>query len=86
MPTKLRKDVSIGKNLKKHRKALGMSQEEVAAQLQLLGLDTHQKTISDMELGRHSIRFSILLALADLYNVPYTAFFEDIERYEYREN
>ena len=82
MPKKLKQDISIGANLRKCRKASGMSQEVVAAKLQVQGLDLHQKIISDMELGRYSIRISVLLALADLYRVQVQDFFADLDRYE----
>ena len=82
MENKLKQDVPIGHNLKKYRLAAGLSQDGVAAKLQVLGLDVHQKTISEMELGQYSIRVSVLLALADLYDTPIQNFFEDLERYE----
>ena len=82
MAKKLKQDISIGVNLKKHRNASKLSQEEVAAKLQLQGLDIHQKIISEMELGRYSIRVSVLLALSELYATPVADFFADLERYE----
>jgi len=81
MARKLKQDVSIGGNLKKYRQATGMSQEEVASKLQVQGLDIHQKIISEMELGKYSIRVSVLLALADLYHTPIQDFFEHLERH-----
>ena len=82
MAKKLKQDISIGANLKKFRQAAGMTQEEVAAKLQVQGLDIPQKIISEMELGKYSIRVSVLLALADLYYTPVEDFFESLERYE----
>ena len=81
MAKKLKQDISIGANLRKYRQATGMSQEEVASKLQVLGLDIHQKIISEMELGKYSIRVSVLLALADVYYTPVEYFFEGLERY-----
>ena len=74
--------ISIGANLKKFRQAAGMTQEEVAAKLQVQGLDIPQKIISEMELGKYNIRVSVLLALADLYYTPVQDFFEGLERDE----
>ena len=82
MPIKLKKDVSIGANLRKYRKASGLSQATVAARLQVQGLDIHEKIISEMELGRYSVRISVLLALAEMYGVPVQDFFADLDRYE----
>lgn len=82
MENKLKQDVPIGQNLKKYRIAAGLSQENVAAKLQTQGLDVPQKIISEMELGTYSIRISVLLALAELYDTPIQDFFADLERYE----
>ena len=82
MENKLKQDVPIGHNLKKYRQAVGLSQEGVAAKLQVLGLDVPQKIISEIELGTYSIRVSVLLAFSDIYGVPVQDFFADLERYE----
>ena len=82
MSRKIKQDISIGANLKKYRNKAGMSQEVVAAKLQTMGLDIIREIISQMESGRYSIRVSVLLALAELYDTPIQNFFEDLERYE----
>lgn len=82
MENKLKQDIPIGHNLKKYRLIAGLSQDRVAAKLQMLGLDVHQKILSEMELGKYSIRISVLLALADLYDTPIQNFFENLERYQ----
>ena len=82
MAQKLKQDVSIGPNLRKYRKKVGLSQKTVAARLQVQGLDVHEKIVSEMELGRYSVRISVLLALAEMYRVPVAAFFADLEPYE----
>ena len=82
MAKKLKQDISIGANLKKYRIESDLSQETVAARLQVRGLDIHQKIISEMELGRYSIRVSVLLALADLYGRQVQDFFVDLEHFE----
>ena len=80
MSTKLKQDISIGPNLKKHRIAAGFSQERAAARLQVQGLDISRAVLSQMECGKYSIRVSALLALADLYHVAIQDFFADIAR------
>ena len=82
MAKKLKQDISIGANLKKYRQASGLTQDEVASRLQVQGLDVVQKIISEMELGTYSIRVSVLLALAELYDVTVQDFFEGIEWHE----
>lgn len=78
MSTKLKQDISIGDNLRILRRKAGYSQEQVAAKLQVLNLPISREIISQMELGRYSIRISVLLALKELYNASYEDFFKDL--------
>lgn len=79
MSKKLKQDISIGTNLRRLRKQSGLSQEKVAAKLQLMGFDISREIISQMELGNYSIRVSILRALKDIYQVDsFDEFFKDI--------
>lgn len=82
MSKKLKQDISIGPNLKKHRVAAGLSQELTAAKLQARGLDISREIISQMEQGKYSIRISVLLALVEIYNTPIQEFFVDTQRFE----
>lgn len=82
MSLKLKQDVSIGGNLKKHRLSAKYSQEQVAAKLQTQGLDISREIISQMELGKYSIRVSVLLAMAELYGVQVQDFFANLVRYK----
>ena len=80
MSDKLKQDISIGDNLRFLRKRAKLSQEDVSAKLDLMGLSTSREIISQMELGRYSIRISVLLALKQIYNVAtFDEFFKDLE-------
>ncbi|OUQ51389.1 helix-turn-helix domain-containing protein [Lachnoclostridium sp. An118] len=76
----INQDISIGHNLKALRLRANLSQEEVATKLQVLGISTmSREIISQMELGRHNIRVTVLLALKEVYKVDsFDEFFEDI--------
>ena len=78
MSTKLKQDKSIGMNLKKLRKKAGLSQEQASAQLQLRGLSVSREMLSQMELGKYSIRISVLLALKEIYHAEIQEFFQDL--------
>lgn len=79
MSEKIKQDISIGNNLRTLRKNVKLSQEEVAAKLELMGLSISREIISQMELGRYSIRVSVLLALKQIYNVAtFDDFFKDL--------
>lgn len=71
-------DISIGSNLKTLRQKAGLSQEAAAAKLQIMGFTMSREVISQMELGKHNIRISVLLALRDIYNVQIQDFFEGL--------
>lgn len=59
MIMKIKQDISIGDNLRTLRKKAGLSQEEVAVKLQVLGQSISREIISQMECGKHSIRISV---------------------------
>ena len=73
------KELSIGENLQRLRKNVGLSQEDAVAQLQLAGLDISRETLSQIERGRYNVRVSVLRALKEIYNVDsYDEFFKDL--------
>lgn len=76
----INQDISIGSNLRALRLNKGLSQDEVASQLQVLGFSkVSREIISQMELGRHNIRVSVLIALKSIYSVKsFDEFFEDL--------
>ena len=78
MSTKLKQDISIGANLRKLRKRAGLSQEQASAQLQLRGLSVSREMLSQMELGKYSIRIGVLLALKEIYHAEIQDFFIDL--------
>ena len=78
MSEKIKQDISIGKNLHRLRKQAGLSQEQVAVKLQVMGLPVSREIISQMELGRYSIRVSVLIALKKIYGVSYEEFFQGL--------
>jgi len=79
MSSNLKQDISIGKNLKKFRKEAQLTQEQVAAQLQVKGLTISPDIIAKMEQGRYSIRISVLKELKSIYHVDsFDCFFDGI--------
>ncbi len=80
MSIRLIQDLTIGENLRLLRKKAGYSQEEAAAQLQLRGIPMSREIISQMELGHHSIRLSVLYALKEIYDVKtFDEFFSNVD-------
>ena len=78
MTQKIKQDINIGKNIRKYRKALELTQEQVVAHLQLDGIDMSRSIYSQIEGGTYSVRISELLALAKLFKVDINSFFYDL--------
>ena len=60
---KIRQDCGLGQNIRRMRLNARMTQEEVAAQLQLAGCDTSRSVYAQIECGAYNIRVSELIAL-----------------------
>ena len=71
---------AFGNNIRLLRRAAGMTQEQVAAQLQLYGFDMSRSSYSQIECGTHSIRIEMLIALKKIFCVSYDAFFAPLEK------
>lgn len=52
------------------RKALGLSQQEVADHLSSLGHAWHQVTVHKVEAGRRPLRFDEAVSLSDFLGIP----------------
>ncbi|MEG2939691.1 MAG: helix-turn-helix transcriptional regulator [Oscillospiraceae bacterium] len=69
----------MGPNLQKLRLNAGLSQEAVVAKLTLMGITwVSREILSQMELGKYSVRISILLALKEVYAVGFDDFFQGL--------
>ena len=76
---KLRQDISIGKNLRLLRKKNKLTQEQVAAKLQVHGCDITRCEYSKYEIGLLNIRISALIILKEIFKCDYADFFENLE-------
>lgn len=76
---KLRQDrekYNIGTNIRKFRMENHLTQEQVVARLQLLGIEISRGSYSHIECGLDNIRVEELLALAEIFHVGIADFFE----------
>lgn len=79
MDQKLKQDYVIGPNLKALRKKTGLTQAQVAAKLQVAGLDVSRGMYAQMEQGTYSIRISVLAALKAMFKLEsYDDFFRGL--------
>lgn len=79
MVQKIKQDISLGSNIRNLRKQSHLTQEQVVARLQLQGLEISRSSYSQIECGTYSIRVSELVALAELFQVDFNAFFENLQ-------
>lgn len=77
---KLRPDMDIGHNIQKLRKATGLTQDQVVAKMQLMGLEISKSTYAKIETNRMNIRISELAALREIFNVTFNDFFMNLIR------
>lgn len=59
-----------GNRIKQLREEIGLSQEQLAAGLQLKGLNLNQKAISRIETGERVVPDFELLYFAEIFEVP----------------
>lgn len=74
---KIKQDGSIGQNIKKLRHRAGLTQEQVATQLQLYGCSVTRISYIKIENGMQHIWVSELKALKKILHAEYWEFFED---------
>ena len=79
---KLRGTEIFGANIRALRRAAGLTQEQVAARLQLAGFDVSRSIYSQMERGTYNIRVGELAVLKEIFGTTYDAFFENVDGHE----
>ena len=75
----VRNDRAFGARIRELRNASRMTQEQVAAKLQLRGFDISRSIYSQIECGIHNIRVDELIALKQIFGVTYDDFFTPLE-------
>ncbi len=68
-------DISIGKNIRRIRKARGIGQTELAIKLQLVGIDITREALVKIERGIQHIYASQLKAIRDALETTYDELF-----------
>lgn len=63
----------LGQQIRQLRMQHGLSQELLAAKLQLLGCDITRSTVAKIEVGQRHIYPDELCALQTVFHVPYSA-------------
>lgn len=78
MIQKIRKDMSISSNIQKMRYRCNLTQEQVIAKLNLMGIPISKSSYAKIETGRMNIKVCELVALAEILNCEVGDFFKDL--------
>ena len=78
MEQKIKQDFRIGPNIRKYRLQSHMTQEQVTAKMQLMGINISRSIYSQIEGGTYNIRVSEQAAMKEIFNINYESFFEGI--------
>ena len=68
-------DKIIGENIRKYRNAKSLTQEQLAAQLQVCGCDISRGTVAKIEAGMRHISVDELTALKSILQISYDDIF-----------
>ena len=79
MKQRLRQDLNIGANLRLLRKKYQYSQPDITAKLQTYGVNISRSHYSRLETGELNVPVSVLVALQDIYDCPYSVFFHGLK-------
>ena len=70
-------DDALGRNIQTIRMSKNMTQNEVVAQMQLLGSNMFRSTLANIETGRRNNKVSDLKLLKKVLSTSYDDFFAD---------
>lgn len=78
MSQKIRRNPTLGNNIRNLRLKSNLTQEQVTIRLQLCGLDTSRSIYSQIESGTYNIKVEELIALKSIFNCSFDDFFLNI--------
>ncbi len=68
-------EVRIGKNIKQARESIKMTQEQLAANLQLKGCDITRSAIAKIEVGQRHLYVDEIVLIKEILNVEFDVIF-----------
>ena len=75
---KIRPDMDIGKNIQSLRYKNNLTQDQVIAKLNLMGIVISKSTYAKLETNRMNIKVSELLALSQILHCDVGEFFKNL--------
>ena len=68
----------VGNNIRKIREASGMTQEELAAKLQVNGCDITRSAIAKIEVGQRHLYPDEIILMRKILDTTFESIFEDL--------
>lgn len=68
-------EIQIGKNIKKIRESLNMTQDVLAAKLQLKGCDITRSAVAKIEVGQRHLYPDEILLIKEILNTDFNTIF-----------
>ena len=78
MIQKIRMDMNLGSSIQKIRYQCELTQDQVIARLNLMGIPISKSTYAKLETNRMNIKVSELLALAQIFHCDVGEFFKNL--------
>ena len=75
---KIRPDMDIVHNIQRLRRNANMTQDQVVAHLQLMGIEISKSTYAKLETNRMNIKVGELVALSKIFNADISEFFDGL--------
>ncbi|RGD63532.1 XRE family transcriptional regulator [Lachnospiraceae bacterium OF09-6] len=75
---KIRPDLDIGRNIQQLRYNAQLTQEQVLAKLNVMGIQMSKSTYAKIETNRMNIKVSELIAFAKIFDTDFNAFFKGL--------
>ena len=72
----LQDEYNIGNNLKRLRLKTGMTQQEIATKLEIMGIPMSREIYAQIESGKHHIRYRVFIGLKEIFNATYDEMIE----------
>ncbi len=69
-------ETKVGNNIRKIRESRGMTQDSLAAKLQLMGCDITRSAVAKIEVGQRHLYPDEIILICKILNTSYEAIFE----------
>lgn len=76
---KLRPDLDIGYRIAALRRGVGLTQDQTIAKMQVMGLKISKSSYAKIETNRMNLKVSELVALQQIFQTDFNAFFSGLE-------